>query len=422
MVGSKRGRTWWLTPADRVVMERRLGAGEKPRVIAGDFGCDVRTVQRVGADLCSRRRVSDSGFRLSFEERIEIAVGVARGESDAQIARALGRHRSTIGREIARCQSRGRYRPMTAQRKADRLARRPKPTRLAENPELFAAVESGLLAGWSPQQIAVRLGREYPDDVGMRVSHETIYQSLYVQSRGELRRELAAQLRTKRSRRKPQGQREQRGRIRDMVMIAERPPEVDDRRVPGHWEGDLLLGAGGRSAVATLVERQTRYVLLARLEDQTSLHVTDALAQRISQLPAHLVKSLTWDQGRELAAHHRFTQNTGIQVYFCDPRSPWQRGSNENTNGLLRQYLPKGTDLAVHSQADLDAIAAQLNGRPRMTLDWWNPAERMAQLLGEEVQPFPTLSAHRRSGSPSGLTTQRRALRTETLPSVALTA
>ena len=390
MVGSKRGRTWWLTPADRVVMERRLRAGEKPRVIAGDFGCDVRTVQRVGADLCSRRRVSDSGFRLSFEERIEIAVGVARGESDAQIARALGRHRSTIGREIARCQSRGRYRPMTAQRKADRLARRPKPTRLAENPELLSAVESGLLAGWSPQQIAVRLGREYPDDVGMRVSHETIYQSLYVQSRGELRRELAAQLRTKRSRRKPQGQREQRGRIRDMVMIAERPPEVDDRRVPGHWEGDLLLGAGGRSAVATLVERQTRYVLLARLEDQTSVHVTDALAQRISQLPAHLVKSLTWDQGRELAAHHRFTQNTGIRVYFCDPRSPWQRGSNENTNGLLRQYLPKGTDLAVHSQADLDAIAAQLNGRPRMTLDWWNPAERMAQLLGEEVQPFPT--------------------------------
>ena len=279
-----------------------------------------------------------------------------------------------------------------------------------------------MLAGWSPQQIAVRLGREYPDDVGMRVSHETIYQSLYVQSRGELRRELAAQLRTKRSRRKPQGQREQRGRIRDMVMIAERPPEVDDRRVPGHWEGDLLLGAGGRSAVATLVERQTRYVLLARLEDQTSVHVTDALAQRISQLPAHLVKSLTWDQGRELAAHHRFTQNTGIQVYFCDPRSPWQRGSNENTNGLLRQYLPKGTDLAVHSQADLDAIAAQLNGRPRMTLDWWNPAERMAQLLGEEVQPFPTQALIAAPARPPGSPPQRRALRTETLPSVALTA
>jgi transposase, IS30 family len=378
-----------MTPADREVMERRLRAGERPRVIAADFGCHVRSVQRVRADLFVRRRVSDSGFRLGFDERIEIAVRAARGESDAEIARVLGRHRSTIGREIARCQSRGHYRPMTAQRQADRRARRPKATRLAENPQLLAAVQEGLVAGWSPQQIAVRLRREYPDDVGMRVSHETIYQSLYVQSRGELRRELTALLRTKRSRRKPQGQPEQRGRITGMVMIAERPPEVDDRRVPGHWEGDLLVGAGGRSAVATLVERQTRYVLLARLQDQTSIHVTDVLAQRISQLPGHLIRSLTWDQGRELAAHQRFTARTGVQVYFCDPHSPWQRGSNENTNGLLRQYLPKGTDLSVHSQADLDQIAAQLNGRPRMTLDWWNPAERMAQLLGEEVNPFP---------------------------------
>jgi IS30 family transposase len=378
-----------MTPADRGVIERRLRAGEGPRVIAAEFGCSQNTVRRVRDDLFLRRRVSDSGFRLSFEERIEISIRVARGETNAEIARAVGRHRSTIGRELARCQSRGHYRPLPAQRRADRLARRPKPTRLRRHPRLLAAVESGLLAGWSPQQIAVRLRRAHPDDVAMRVSHETIYQSLYVQSRGELRRELTAQLRTRRTRRKRQGQREDRSRIKDMVMIAERPPEADDRRVPGHWEGDLLIGAGGRSAIVTLVERHTRYVLLARLQDQTSVHVTDVLAERIGQLPAHLVKSLTWDQGRELAAHQRFTDKTGIQVYFCDPHSPWQRGSNENTNGLLRQYLPKGTDLSVHSQDDLDQIAAQLNGRPRMTLDWWTPAERMAQLLGEEVHPFP---------------------------------
>jgi transposase, IS30 family len=384
-----RGRSWWMTPADRDAIEQRLRAGERPRVIAAEFGCSAMTIRRVRSDLFLRRRVTDSGFRLSFEERIEISLRVARGESNAEIARAVGRHRSTIGRELGRCQKRGLYRPDTAQRKADRLARRPKPTRLAASPGLLAAVETGLLAGWSPQQISVRLRHEYPDDVGMHVSHETIYQSLYVQSRGELRRELAAQLRSKRTRRRPQGHLERRGRIADMVPIAERPPEADDRRVPGHWEGDLLVGAGNRSAIVTLVERHTRYVMLARLEDQTSVHVTDVLAHTIRRLPDHLVKSLTWDQGHELAAHKRFTEQTGIQVYFCDPHSPWQRGSNENTNGLLRQYLPKGTDLAAHSQEQLDAIAAQLNGRPRQTLDWWKPAEKLAQLLGEDVHPFP---------------------------------
>jgi IS30 family transposase len=380
----KQGSVRYLTPLDRVVIERRLGAGERVRVIAADVGCSDMTVRRVRADLFLRRRVTDSGFRLSFDERVEIAIRVAGGESNAEIARGLGRHRSTIGREIARCHSRGRYRPTTAQRRADRLARRPKATRLAANPRLWAEVQAGLERCWSPQQICGWLRREHPDDVGMHVSHETIYQSLYVQSRGELRRELTARLRTRRTRRRPQGRREDRGRITGMVSIAERPPEADDRRVPGHWEGDLLVGAHGRSAIVTLVERHTRYVLLAALEDQTSVHVTDVLAERIGHLPDHLLRSLTWDQGRELAAHQRFTAKTGIQVYFCDPRSPWQRGSNENTNGLLRQYLPKNSDLSLHSQAKLDDIAAELNGRPRMTLSWSTPAENMAQLLGEQ--------------------------------------
>jgi transposase, IS30 family len=319
-----------------------------------------------------------SPHRLSFVEREEVFAGICRGESDSVIARRLGRHRSTIGREVGRCGGRGRYRPL----RAEWLARRPKPTKLAGCRRLLAAVEQGLERRWSPQQIAARLRLEHPDDPLMRISHETIYRSLYVQARGELRRQLSAQLRSGRSTRRTRGRVETRGRIPNRVAIAERPPAVDDRRVPGHWEGDLLMGAAGKSQIATLVERQTRYVLLARLADgRASEQVIAALKGRIEDLPMHLMRSLTCDQGKELSAHQRFTIDTGVQVYFCDPHSPWQRASNENTNGLLRQYLPKATDLAVHEQADLDAIAAELNGRPRKTLGWATPAEKTEALL-----------------------------------------
>jgi IS30 family transposase len=271
---------------------------------------------------------------------------------------------------------------MAAERRSWERARRPKSGKLASHGRLLEAVERGLSEGWSPEQISARLRREYPDDRGMRISHETIYRALYVQSRGELRRQLSSHLRTGRDRRKRQGHVERRGHIPDMVSISERPPEVEDRAVPGHWEGDLLVGARNQSFVATLVERHTRYVLLAGLgRDRRTEHVIDALKTRIQTLPRHLARSLTWDQGNELAAHQTFTIQTGVEVYFADPHSPWQRGSNENTNGLLRQYLPKGSDLAAVTQPELDEIARKLNGRPRKTLDWMTPAEKMAELL-----------------------------------------
>jgi IS30 family transposase len=341
-------------------------------------------VWRIRRDLALvRRRVSQSGFRLTFEERVEIAVRIARGESNAEIARALGRHRATIGRELRRCGKRWHYRPFPAERKAQKRSRRPKPSKLSSSPRLLAAVEAGLERRWSPRQISARLRVDHPDDQELRISPETIYQSLFVQGRGELRRQLAANLRSARTKRRTRaGGPETRGRILDMVPISERPAEVEDRAVPGHWEGDLLIGQGQHSAVATLVERHTRYVMLAYLgRERTTEHVIAALKERIQTLPRHLVLSLTWDQGRELAAHKQFSIDTGVHVYFCDPRSPWQRGSNENTNGLLRQYLPKSADLAARSQVELDQIAAELNGRPRQTLDWATPAEKMHELL-----------------------------------------
>jgi IS30 family transposase len=381
MAGGRR-RYRWLTPAERTAIAAGFQAGATVRELAAACGVSATTAWRIANDAAlSRRRVRHSPRRLSFAEREEIFAGVCGGQSDSEIARRVGRHRSTIGREIARCGGRRGYRPLRAERLAEQRARRPKATKLASCPGLLAAVQDGLAQRWSPQQIAARLRLDHPREEAMRISHETIYRSLYVQSRGELRRQLTAQLRSGRSTRRSRGRAETRGRIVAMVPIAERPPEVDERRVPGHWEGDLLLGANGKSAIATLVERHTRYVLLARLDDRTTATVTAALEQRIKALPAHLVKSLTWDQGSELAAHARFTEHTGVQVYFCDPHSPWQRGSNENTNGLLRQYLPRKLDLAEFGQIELDEIAAELNGRPRMTLDWETPAERMKALL-----------------------------------------
>ena len=379
----RRGRYRLLTPTERVLIEARFRAGVRVRDVMAEFGVPHTSACRIQNEVALvRRRVVCSPHRLSFEERERIFVGVCRGESDSEIARALGRHRSTVGREIRRCGERWHYRPLQADRAARRFARRPKPTKLAGCPRLVAAVQEGLERRWSPQQISFRLKVDHPEDEGMRISHETIYRSLYVQSRGELRRQLTANLRTGRSTRRSRGRTGTHGGIREMVSIAERPAEVDERRVPGHWEGDLLIGTENKSAVATLVERQTRYVLLARLgHDRTTAHVVDALKARIAELPAHLLKSLTWDQGQELAAHKRFTSDTGIQVYFCDPRSPWQRGSNENTNGLLRQYLPRKLDLATRSQLELDQIAADLNSRPRQTLQWRTPAEKMEALL-----------------------------------------
>ena len=387
------GNCWrggsWARPAVPLEVRRqvlvRVRDGVRVVEVAREFGVSKNTVNRIRAeDVVVHRRGGHSAFRVSYLERVQIEVRCEQGQSVRQIARAIGRPASTVCRELTRNGGRERYRAVRAEAQAQQLARRPKPSKLECCPALSDEVRARLRKRWSPEQIAATLKRDYPDDPGMQISHESIYRALYVQSRGALRRELTDLLRTRRSTRKAQGRAELRGRITGMVPIADRPPEADDRRVPGHWEGDLLIGARGDSAIITLVERHTRYALLAPLRDKTTDHVIGVLQDRIQHLPAHLIRSLTWDQGRELAAHRRFTDQTGVPVYFCDPHSPWQRGSNENTNGLLRQYLPKGTDLSVHDQAALDAIAAELNGRPRQTLGWDNPAERMAALLGEE--------------------------------------
>jgi IS30 family transposase len=321
---------------------------------------------------------------LTIEDRVEIAIGLARGETFTSVARRIGKVPSTVSREVAANGGRGDYRAWDSYLRAAERARRPKPTKLASNPRLLAEVVEGLEQLWSPDEISRRLRQDHPDDPMMRVSHETIYQSLYVQGRGELRRELARCLRSGRAKRRPQGRDETRGKIKDMVMISERPAEVEDRAVPGHWEGDLIIGSNNRSAVGTLVERSTRFVMLLHLgAGRDAWSVNQAMQEAIAALPNKLVKTITWDQGHEMARHLEFTVETGVPIYFCDPHSPWQRGSNENTNGLLRQYMPKGTNLSVHTPEDLAAIAWSLNNRPRKTLGYLKPSEKLAELLAQ---------------------------------------
>lgn len=355
------------------------------------------TLREIGRILeCSRHAVTNllardpapapldwnpSKAKLSMKEREEIRAGLERSESFTAIARTIERAVSTVSREVAANGGRSDYRAWQSHRDAQRRARRPKRAKLAAGP-LADQVMAWLQQWWSPEEIAERLRLEFPDDPMMRVSYETIYQSLFVQGRGELRRELHRCLRSGRAQRRPRNRLKQSGKIPGMISIAKRPAEIEDRAVPGHWEGDLIIGQNGRSAVGTLVERTTRYVLLLHLPDgRDALKVNQAMKTAIAGLPKDLMRTITWDQGREMASHAQFTVDSGVDVYFCDPHSPWQRGSNENTNGLLRQYMPKSTDLSVHSAADLEAFAASLNGRPRKTLGYLTPSEKLSQLL-----------------------------------------
>jgi IS30 family transposase len=327
-----------------------------------------------------RRR---SRLALTTTEREEISRQLAQGRSLRAIGRTLGRATSTISREVTRNSGRALYRAAVADRRAWRQSRRPKRCRLATHPALRRAVATKLARQWSPQQICGWLRRAFPSDPDMQVSPETIYRSLFVQSRGVLKRALLRQLRRQhhfRHARASASVRPKPGQILEAVSIRARPAEIEDRALPGHWEGDLLEGGRG-SYLATLVERQSRYVLLVRLPNKETQTVVRALARRVQRLPQGLIKSLTWDRGTELAGHRAFTVATNVQVYFCDPHSPWQRGSNENTNGLLRQYLPHGVDLSAYSQAQLDAIALRVNTRPRMTLGYQTPAAKLAEIV-----------------------------------------
>ena len=386
MGNANSGRYPRLTPEDRKriigLVADGMRAADVAREVARSKGF-VHLVMREAGGVARRLDWDPSPARLSASEREDIRSGLDAGESFRVIARRLGRVASTVSREVNANGGRDGYAGWRAHRRACDLARRPKVAKLAGCPRLRAQVETWLVEElWSPTQISAQLRIEFPDDPMMRVSPETIYQSLYVQGRGALRKELAACLRTGRAIRRNRSRTKRRGRIADMVMISERPPEIEDRAVPGHWEGDLIIGKDNKSAVGTLVERSTRYVMLLHLPgDHTAETVRTAMTTKIKTLPEHLVRSITWDQGAEMAHHAAFSIDTGVDIYFCDPHSPWQRGSNENTNGLLRQWMPKGTDLAAHTEADLDAIAYKLNNRPRQTLGWMKPSQALAQLV-----------------------------------------
>jgi IS30 family transposase len=374
-----------FSPEEQTEVWERLASGQSMRSIAiglGRFTSSVRQlVMRTGG--VAPPKVESRGSRfLSLAEREEISRGVLTGLSCRVIAAQLHRSASTISREIKRNGSANSYRAHLAERDTAIRARRPKAAKLALNPKLGAIVESKLEERWSPQQISAWLSMTYPDSKEMHVSHETIYMSLFIQGRGGLRRELHKALRTGRAQRRRKGPHpyEGQGHIPAMVLISQRPAEVDDRAIPGHWEGDLILGRG-KSAIGTLVERSTRYVILFPVAKPSAEIVRAQMTKKIMKLPEQLRKSITWDRGKEMAQHRQFTIDSGIQVYFCDPKSPWQRGSNENTNGLLRQYLPKGTDLTVHTEEELDAIAEELNNRPRQTLNWVTPLEKFAEVV-----------------------------------------
>jgi transposase, IS30 family len=380
-----------MVPAVVQTMWQVYGESLSGPVAAGAVGVDRKTAFNwiaAAGGVRPRQGRHPSGKRLSFEDRCAIEAGLAVGETRTSMAARIGFDASTVSREVRRGQlASGRYSAKRGQAAAVAAGKRPKPGKLATMPRLRARVEEDLGKRYSPEQISQRLRRDFPDDPEMQVHHETIYQSLYVQARGGLRADLTKCLRSGRIRRRPRrpdGTEDRRGRIPDMVMISERPVEVTDRAVPGHWEGDLIIGRHSASAIGTVVERTTNYTLLLHLpHGHGTEQVTAALIERMRELPDQLRRSVTWDQGKEMAAHKTVTSRLGddFKVYFCDPQSPWQRAVNENTNGLLRQYFPKSTDLSIHTAADLAWVEQELNDRPRKRLDYARPSEVIGDLL-----------------------------------------